>query len=49
MELLGDVGHVESCFGPLETELASVQDHMVCVKHTIWLEIILDAPYGTPS
>jgi hypothetical protein len=49
MELLGDVGHVESCFGTLETELASVQDRcMVCVKHTIWLEIILDAPYGTP-
>jgi hypothetical protein len=35
--LLGDVGHVESWFGPLETELASVQDHMVGVKHTIWL------------
>ena len=44
MELLGDVGHVESCLVRLETVLASVQDWcMVCARQTIGLEIILDA------
>ena len=43
MELLGDVGHVESHFFRLETVLASVQDRcMVCARHTIGLEIVLD-------
>ena len=33
----------------LETVLVSVQDRsMVCAKHTIGSEIILDAPDGTP-
>jgi hypothetical protein len=33
----------------LETVLVSVQDScMVCSKHTIGLEIIFDAPDGTP-
>ena len=33
----------------LETVLVSVQDsYMVCAKCTIGLEIILDAPDGTP-
>jgi hypothetical protein len=33
----------------LETVLVSVQDrYMVCSKHTIGSEIILDAPDGTP-
>jgi hypothetical protein len=33
----------------LETILVSVQDKcMVCTKHTIDSEIILDAPDGTP-
>jgi hypothetical protein len=33
----------------LETVLVSVQDrYMVCAKHTIGLEIILDTPDGTP-
>jgi hypothetical protein len=33
MELLGDVGHVESCF---EIVLSSVQDRCsVCIEHTI--------------
>jgi hypothetical protein len=33
----------------LEIVLVSVQDRcMVCAKHTIGLEIILDAPDGTP-
>jgi hypothetical protein len=33
----------------LETVLVLVQDrYTVCAKHTIGLEIILDAPDGTP-
>ena len=41
MELLGDVGHVESHFFRLEIVLMSVQDRcMVCAKHTIGSEII---------
>jgi hypothetical protein len=33
----------------LETEIASVHDrHVVCVKGTIGLEIVLDAPGGIP-
>ena len=50
MELLGDVGHVESHFFRLETVLVSVQDRcMVCARRTIGLEIILDAPDCTSS
>ena len=46
MELIGDVGHVASCFSRLET--VSVQDScLVRARHTIGLEIILDAPDGT--
>ena len=49
MELLGDVGHVESRFGRLETVLVSAQDRCtVCAECTIGSEIILDAPDGTP-
>jgi hypothetical protein len=49
MELLDDVGHVESRFGPFGDRLVLVQDRcMVCVKRTIGSEIILDAPDGTP-
>ena len=49
MELLGDVGHVECPLVRLETVLASVQDRCtVCAKHTIGLDILLDAPDGTP-
>ena len=48
MELLGDVGHVESCLVRLETVLASVQDRFtVCTKCTIGPGIILDTPDGT--
>jgi hypothetical protein len=48
MELISDVGHVESRFVRLET-LVSVQDRcMVCTKCTIGSEIVLDAPEGTP-
>ena len=49
MELLRDVGHVESRFDPFGDCVMSVQDRcMVCAKHTKGLEIILDAPNGTP-
>ena len=49
MELLGDVGHVESHLFPLETVLVSVQDRCtVCAEHTIGSEIVLDTPDGTP-
>ena len=50
MELLGDVGHMESVSVRLETLSLSVQDRStVCAKHTLGLEIVLDAPDGTPS
>jgi hypothetical protein len=49
MELLGDVGHVESFFGQFADVLLSVQDwSMVCAKRTIGLVITLDEPDGTP-
>ena len=45
MELLGDVGHVESHLPRLEMVLVSVQDRcMVCAKRTIGSETVLDAP-----
>ena len=49
MELLGDVGHVESRSIRLEIVLVLVQDRCtICAKHTIDSDIILDAPDGTP-
>ena len=49
MELLGDVGHVESHSVYLEMVLVLVQDRCtVCAKRTIGSDIILDAPDGTP-
>ena len=48
MELLGDMGHVESCFGLFGIMLVLVQDRcMVCAKRTVGSEILLDAPDGT--
>ena len=48
MELLGDVGHVESLLFRLEVVLASVQDRcMVYTGRTIGSEIVLDATDGT--
>jgi hypothetical protein len=48
MEQLGDVAHVESHSVHLETVLVLEQYRcMVCVKRTIGLEIVLDAPDGT--
>ena len=49
MEHLGDVGHVESRLLRLEMVLVLTQDRCtVCAECTIGLEIILDAPDGTP-
>ena len=49
MELLGDVGHVESRSVCLEMVLVLVQDRCtVCAERTIGSETILDAPVGTP-
>ena len=48
MELIGDVGHVESHFFSVWRVLVSVQDWcMVCARRTIGSEIILDAPDRT--
>ena len=49
MELLGDVGHMKSLFFPFgDSVRVSVQDRcMVRARHTIGLEIVLDAPDGT--
>ena len=45
MELLGDMGHMESRFGLFGDVLVPVQHRCtVCAKHTIGLEIIFDAP-----
>ena len=45
----GDVVHVEFVLVCLEIVLVSVQDRCtVCTKRTISLEIVLDAPDGTP-
>jgi hypothetical protein len=47
MELLGDMGQVESCFCPLETMSVSVQDRCTdYAKRTIGSEIVLDANRG---
>jgi hypothetical protein len=46
---LCNVCQVEVCFGPFRVVLVSVQDRCtVCIERTIGLEIILDAPNGTP-
>ena len=48
MELLGDMGHVESRSVRLEMVFVLVQDRCtVCAEHTIGSEIVLDAPDGT--
>jgi hypothetical protein len=50
MELLGDMGDVDSCFGLFGDGVGVVQDSCtVCTKHTIGTGIIFDAPDGTPS
>ena len=48
MELLGDVGLVESLFIPLEPVLVSEQDRcMVCAGHAIGSDIVLDPLDGS--
>ena len=48
MELLGDVGHVESLFFPLQIVFVSIQDRcIVCARHSIGSDIVLDTPDGT--
>ena len=47
MELLGDEAQVEARYGRLDIGL-NLDCCMVCAEHTIGLEIILDAPDGTP-
>ena len=49
IELLGDVGHVESRFGPFRDGVIVVQDRcMACAKHSVGSRNVLDAPDGTP-
>ena len=49
MELLDDVGHVESRSVCLEMVLVLMSDRcMVCAKRSIGSDIVLDAPDGTP-
>jgi hypothetical protein len=49
MVVLGDVGHVESCFGPFGDSVGVGRGRcMVCAKHTVGSEIVLDAPDSTP-
>ena len=49
MELLGDVGHVESLSVHFEVVLVLLLDWCtVCAKRTIGSDIVLDAPDGTP-
>ena len=46
---LGDEVQVEARFGLLDIVLILTQDRCtVCVKRTIGLEIVLDAPGGNP-
>jgi hypothetical protein len=45
MELLGDVGHVETRFGPFGNMLLLTQDRcIVCAERTIGSEIISSHP-----
>ena len=49
MELLGDMGHVESRFGSfVDSVSAGARKGTVCPKRTFGSEIVLDAPDGTP-
>ena len=49
MDLLGEVGLVESRFGPFRDGVIVVQDRCsACAKHTVGSGIVLDAPDVTP-
>jgi hypothetical protein len=50
MILLGNEDQVEARFGLFGDSANLKQDRCtVCAKHTIGLEIVLDAPDGTPG
>jgi hypothetical protein len=49
MVLLGDEAQLECRFGPFgDSAILDADRCTVCVERTIGLEIILDAPDGTP-
>ena len=49
MVLLHDEAQVEVCFGPLgDSANLDTDTCIVCAKRSIGLEIVLDAPNGTP-
>jgi hypothetical protein len=49
MELVSEVGHVESYFNMFGDSLVLMQDRCkVCTEHTNGIEIVLDALDGTP-
>jgi hypothetical protein len=48
MELLGDMGHMESRIGPLGDGVSVSVMCTVCAKLTIGSKIIFDTPDGTP-
>jgi hypothetical protein len=50
MEFLGDMGHVEYCFGLIGDRVGTVKERcMVCAECSIGSEIVLDALDSTPS
>jgi hypothetical protein len=50
MELQGDMGHVESRFGPFgDSAGVGSRQVQVCAKRTIGSEIIFDALDSTPT
>ena len=49
MVLLGDEAQVVAHFGPFGDSVILMKDRCtVCTEHTIGLEIILEAPDGSP-
>jgi hypothetical protein len=49
IEHLGDLGHVESHFGPFgESKVLEKDRCMACAERTIGLKIVLDTPDRTP-
>jgi hypothetical protein len=48
MELLGDIGHVESHISLLGDGVSVGVRRTICAKLTIGSKIILDTPDGTP-
>ena len=48
MELLDEVYHMESRFGPVGDIISFGARYMVCAQCTIGSEIIVEVPNGTP-